>query len=373
MAVDDINNINSVLTTVLQGQTRTTVSLATSPLNLVKNPVAVAVAATENLTPAQQTALLGNEAVQILSSEPSAQPDPLLANGTTFDATTVLESEGLSPAQQAALAVNETVQTALETQNLTSTQQAALAVNQATQPLAAAQAPAETAIPAAAEVEVVGQAAPSGPGEATTAAGTAAGVATPEAATAATGAAIPVVTTTTPAVTATVTREVPSPAQPAVAQPIPYASAFVVYEVRNPTPPPGEPGPIRRDIHPAVPIGRVRRVDPLVLRQEWEKRKRNRRHEGGHPGGELAASRPPLAEKTIREIIRQANDDLAASGVPLHLVLARTAEGFALDVYECLDEAMCEMTQEIPLDFKDLWTVLDNIEHETGIIVNIKT
>ena len=34
---------------------------------------------------------------------------------------------------------------------------------------------------------------------------------------------------------------------------------------------------------------------------------------------------------------------------------------------------MCEMAQEIPLDLKDLWTVLDNIEHETGIIVNIKT
>ena len=61
----------------------------------------------------------------------------------------------------------------------------------------------------------------------------------------------------------------------------------------------------------------VRHVAPLVLRQEWEKRKRNRQHEGGHPGGELAASRPPLAEKTIREIIQQANDDLAASGVAL--------------------------------------------------------
>lgn len=373
MAVDDINSINSVLKTVLQGQTRTPVSLATSPLNLVKDPVAVAVAATENLTPEQQTALLGNEAVQILSGEPTAQPDPLLADGTTVDATTILDSEGLSPAQQAALAVNETVQTALETQNLTPAQQAALAVNQATQPLAAAQTPAETVIPAAAEAEVAGQAAPPGPGEVTTAVGTAAGVATPEeTAAAATAAATPAVTTT-PAATTTVAREVPIAAQPAVALPIPYANAFVVYEVRNPTPPPDEPGAIRRDIHPAVPIGRVRRVDPLVLRQEWEKRKRNRQPEGGHPAAAVAASRPPLAEKAIREIIRQANDDLAASGVPLHLVLAQSAEGFALDVYECLDEAMCEMTQEIPLDFKNLWTVLDNIEHETGIIVNIKT
>ena len=42
MAVDDISNINSVRTTVLQGQTRTTVPVATSPLSIVSSSVAVA-------------------------------------------------------------------------------------------------------------------------------------------------------------------------------------------------------------------------------------------------------------------------------------------------------------------------------------------
>ena len=84
-------------------------------------------------------------------------------------------------------------------------------------------------------------------------------------------------------------------------------------------------------------------------------------------------SRPPLAEKSIREMIRQTNDDLLANGVPLHLVLAENEAGFALDIYECSGEAVCEITQEIPIDLNNLLTTLDNLEHETGIIINIKT
>ena len=137
MPVDSINNTTPVLPTTLQGQVHTSVPLATSPLNLVKNPVAVATAATQNLSPAQQAALLGSEAVQTLNLAPTSPAEPLLATETTPDLTTITESQGLSPAQEAALAVNQTVQTALEPQNLTPAQQAALAVNQATQNLAA--------------------------------------------------------------------------------------------------------------------------------------------------------------------------------------------------------------------------------------------
>jgi hypothetical protein len=162
-----------------------------------------------------------------------------------------------------------------------------------------------------------------------------------------------------------------NPAQQATGQAIPFQNAVAVYEVRNPTPPPPDPAPIRKDIHPPVPIGRVRPIDPLVLRQEWEKRKITKRKEVGHPVE--TESRPPLAEKVIRDLVRKANEDLAASGVPLHLVLARNEEGFALDVYDCSDNAVCEVTQEVPLDLHNLLITLDNLEHETGIIVNIKT
>ncbi|MDG4476272.1 hypothetical protein [Thiovibrio frasassiensis] len=366
MPVDDINTTNPVLPAALQGRTQTSVPLATSPLNLVKNPVAVATTATENLTPAQQTSLLGSTAVQTLNLEPTSPADPLLATGTTPDLTTITESPGLSPAQQAALAVNETVQTALETQNLPPAQQAALAASQATQtltaPLSQAEAPITTATPG-----IAGQTPAPGPGETT--AGTPPGAATTAVTPASTAATPPA--TTTPTTESTTAGTGLTTAQQAAAQAIPYQNAFAVYEVRNPTPPPADPLPTRKDLHPPLPIGRVRPVDPMVLRQEWEKRKKTKRKETGQ--AEETESRPPLAEKAIRDLVRQANEDLTASGVPLQLVLIKNEEGFALDIYDCADDAVCEVEQEVPIDLNNLLTVLDNLEHEAGIIVNIKT
>ena len=91
MPVDDINTTNPVLPAALQGRTQTSVPLATSPLNLVKDPVAVATAATKNLTPHQQAALLGSAAVQTLNLEPTSPAEHLLATGTTPDLTTITE------------------------------------------------------------------------------------------------------------------------------------------------------------------------------------------------------------------------------------------------------------------------------------------
>ena len=368
MAIDDINPTNPVLPAALQNRTQTAVPLATSPLNIVKNPVAVATAATQNLTTAQQAALLGSEALQTLNLEPTSPAEPLLATGTTPELTSITESQGLSPAQEAALAVNETVQTALETQNLTPAQQAALAANQATQTLVAPLVPPENTSPTATPL-VTGQPLPPGAGAATLATGTTATVVETPGVNLATTATTPTQTATTTATT--VVNEVLNPAQPATAQPIEYKNAFAVYEVRNPTPPPTDPLPTRKDIHPPLPIGRVRHVDPLVLRQEWEKRKKNRSKETGSQ--EETPPRPPLAEKSIHQMIKQANEDLAASGVPLHLVLAKNNEDFILDIYDCSDNAVCQMTQEVPLDLNNLLTTLDNLEHEAGIIVNIKT
>lgn len=361
MPVDDITN--PVLPTALQGRVQTSVPLATSPLNIVKNPVAAATAATQNLTSVQQAALLGSETVQTLGLEPTSPAEPLLATGTTSNITTVIESQGLSPAQQAALAVNETVQTAIETQNLTPAQQAALTVNQATQTLAAPLTPQETATPAA-TTGTTGQTLTAGPVATTLTPGAATSATLTT--TAATATATPTPATETTAASAGVTAT-----QQAAAQRIPYQNAFAAYEVRNPTPPPADPRPIRKDLHPPLPIGRVRPVDPLVLRQEWEKRKKTKYTETGHQ--EETEPRPPLEEKAIRDLVRQANEDLAANGAPLHLVLAQNADGFVLDIYDCSDDAMCQVTQEVPLDLNHLLTILDNLEHEAGIIVNIKT
>ncbi|MFA7347243.1 MAG: hypothetical protein WCZ86_05745 [Desulfurivibrionaceae bacterium] len=366
MAVDEINSTNPVLPTALQSRVQTSVPLAASPLATVKNPVAVATAATQGLTPAQQAALLGSEAVQTLNLGPTSPAEPLLATGVTPGLTTVTESQGLSPAQQAALAVNETVQTAIEPHNLTPAQQAALTVNQATQTLTVPLTTPETTItPAGA----AGQTPAAGPTETPFTIGTTTGGAT-TGVTSTTTTATPTVTTT-PATETTIARQGAPPTQQAATQPISYRNAFAVYEVRNPTPPPPDPMPTRKDLHPPLPIGRVRPVDPLVLRQEWEKRKKAKRKEAGR--AEEIEPRSPMGEKAIRDLVRQANEDLAANGVPLHLVLVQNEEGFALDIYDSSGDAVCAVTQEVPLDLTHLLTILDNLEHEAGIIINIKT
>ena len=372
MAVDDINNTNPVLPAALQRRIQSFVPLAASLLTTVKDPVAVAAAAAQNLTPAQQAALLTSEALQTLNLEPTSPIEPLLDDGTAPDLAAILESEGLSPARQAALAASEAVQTAIALENQTPAQQAALTVNQALQTLTAPLAAPETTA-AAEEAEIAEQTPPPGAAETTPTTGTATGVATADVAPAAAAAAA-TVTATPAAATTLAAGAVLTPAQlaAAAARSIEPRNAVAVYEVKNPTPPPTEPAPIRKDLQPPVPIGRVRPVDPLVLRQEWEKRKKIKRTRAGFPIE--AETRPPLAEKAIRNLVRRTNEDLAASGVPLHLVLAQNEAGFALDIYECSEgDALCEVTQEIPLDLIKLLTILDNLEHEAGIIVNIKT
>ena len=113
---------------------------------------------------------------------------------------------------------------------------------------------------------------------------------------------------------------------------------------------------------------------PLILwfsGRNGPREKKNKRTESSPR--EYIQSRPPLAEKSIRELVTQTNEDLAASGVPLHLALVKNEEGFTLDVYDCSDNTVCELSQEVPLDLDNLLTILDNLEHEDGIIVNIKT
>ena len=142
--------------------------------------------------------------------------------------------------------------------------------------------------------------------------------------------------------------------------------AMAVYEIRDQKPAPPEPKPIRREVVRPVPIGRVRPVDRLVLKQEWERRKENRQHEE-------VQSRPPLAERSSRQMISQVNEDLAANGLPLRLVLVKNNEEYSLDIYDCSDDTVCRLSQEVHIDLKELLTTLDNLQHETGIIINIKT
>lgn len=364
MPVDEITSTNSVVATVLQNRDRTpaqqaavAVNEAIRSLNFVPpsapnplfnepNPTLTALIESQNLTPVQEAALAVNEAINSLNFVPPSPTEALLINETSPALATLVEAQNLTLAQDVAATVNETFQ-ALTTP-LVSPESPNFAVGGAN----AAQNPAP------------------GPVAASLANAPATGVAT-AIATQGLNLTTPTTTpaqTTTPATETTVSREEPNPTPLAAGQPVLDRNpiAVPVYEIRDPKPAPPEPKPRKKEVSPPPPIGRVRPVDRLVLRREWERRREHARREEVQP-------RPLLAERSIREMVGRANEDLAANGLPLRLVLARNNEGYCLDIYDCSDDAVCRLSQEVHLDLNELLTILDNLQHETGLIVNINT
>ncbi|MEW6519982.1 MAG: hypothetical protein AB1461_11260 [Thermodesulfobacteriota bacterium] len=141
----------------------------------------------------------------------------------------------------------------------------------------------------------------------------------------------------------------------------PYVLA--VHEIRNPNPPPGEPAPIPTEVRPPLPAGRARPVGRAALRQAW----------ASYQARVLEENIPPAippAERDLRHVLTRVNADLSANGLPLHLVFARHEGGYALNVYDCSDNELCRLTRDVPLKFEELTATLDNLQHETGIIIN---
>ncbi|MBI5557360.1 MAG: hypothetical protein HY885_06945 [Deltaproteobacteria bacterium] len=141
----------------------------------------------------------------------------------------------------------------------------------------------------------------------------------------------------------------------------PYVVA--VYETRNPNPGPGEPAPVAGEIRPPLPAGRARPTGRAALRQAWANRQ-VRVYE------ENMVVPIPVTERDIQHVLSQVNEDLVANGLPLHLVFARNEAGYGVDVYDCSDGEVCRLTHDVTLKIEDLTTTLDNLRHETGIIID---
>lgn len=313
--------------------------VASTPLiNITPPPLATPDATEGNVI--LQNELLINQALQNLSFVSQPQTSALLINET--------------PAQ---LAANETLQ------NLTAVQQNQLLTNQA---LLNLNATTQTTTPAAAVAITAGTA-----------------VAATQQATQVTATAV----TAAAAVAATATPIVPlAPGEvTTVLPPTPIAATFAtqgvtsfpvplsllnpdrtpyvvaVYEVRNPTPAPGEPAPIPNEVRPPLPADRVRQVGRATLRQAWA-HYQARAYEGNIPPA------TPVGERNLRQVLTQVNADMAANGLPLHLVFARNEVGYTLNVYDCSDNELCRLTRDVPLKFED--ATITNLLQETGIMIN---
>lgn len=352
MPIDEITSNNPILASVLLNRDRTPAWQASTSLVDVLNPSPAGTAGLD-FTPVQQAALLVNDTLQGLNYVPSSPSNALLVNETNPTLTAFVENQTLSTEQQTALAFNDTLQD-ITTPAVSGENRVATVERRSTPQ----------------ERRGASQNMPPSPQQ-TPSNAVATAIVAPAAETPGVNAATPVTTPTSitsPATAATVAREELNPARPVTAQAILDRNpiAVSVYEIRDPNPLPADPKPKKKEIRPPMPISRLRPVDRLALKQEWEKRKESGRHQ------ELASSQP-LQERSIRDMISRTNDNLVASGVPLHLVLAKNSEGFCLNIYDCSDDTLCRLSQEIPLDLNELLTILDNLQHETGIIINTNT
>lgn len=320
--------------------------LANTPLiNITPPPLANPETTEGNII--LQNELLINQALQNLNFVSQPQTNPLLINET--------------PAQ---LAANETLQnlTAVE-QNQLQTNQALLNLNataQTTTPAAVTQATAATTATDVQQVAPTQQTA-AAPALATTQ--------------------LPATTVTAAAATAPPIVPLASGAVTTVFTPTPVAANFVesfrvpyflqnpdrtpyvvaVYEVGNPNPAPAEPAPIPNEVRPPLPADRTRQVGRATLRQSWSNYQSRAYSENIPPA-------TPVGERNLRHVLTQVNADMAANGLPLHLVFARNEAGYALNVYDCSDTELCRLTRDIPLKFED--TTITNLLQETGIMIN---
>ena len=337
-----------------------TAAASSNPLLTPTSPLLTALLATQELNPVQQNALLVNETLQNLNFVPPEQTNPLLINETPPRVEAAAITENLNLIQQNAQLINEALLelgVAATAGAITQTQPAAV------QAVPAAAAQIEAAAAAVPQIENVTPTVPE------TAATVAAVAATPTA-TATTTAAT--TTTTAAAVTIPVTIAFPTqgltPATfPLTLHPDRTPYVLVVYQPDDPAPLPRPPEPINREVPPTTPVERIRQVGDARLRQlllHTGAGGRRRNAEYTIPGT------VGQAEKSIRYTIGQVNADMAAQGLPLHLVFAKHENGFALDVYDCSYNEACRVSYDVPIPLDNLPGILGNLEHETGIIVD---
>ena len=138
---------------------------------------------------------------------------------------------------------------------------------------------------------------------------------------------------------------------------------MVIYEIKNPTgPQPTPPKPPRQDIDPVFAIEMAERV-----------RRFKRIMTSGGPERRSTGLRFGLDEETgqtVREMVSRVNQDLAKSGIAIHLLLARDDNGFYLDVYDCSGGESCEVIGDIVIGPDDLPGLLRKLQSETGFLVD---
>ncbi len=325
-----------------------------------RSPFLTALQATQELNIIQQNTLQINETLQNLNFVPAAPTNSLLINETppALEASEILPEQNLN--QQNEQLINDTLldldfelSSDGTVQPLPSTAQDIAVTEEEIDPTLTAAAPQNDTIILAdtglTTTTVVAAAQPTP-------------LPTPTVAT--TGVTIPVTATFLP-------QQLTPSTLPFTLFPDRTPYVHVVYQLKDPAPPPGSPEPINKEVPLATPVTKPRALGDALLRQILRRGKeKERTRDMPHTTIQATIAR---AEKHIRYTLDQVNSDMAAHGLPLHLVFAMHEDGVALDVYDCSYNEGCLLSYDIPIELDKLTGVLDNLQHETGIIVDTKS
>lgn len=126
--------------------------------------------------------------------------------------------------------------------------------------------------------------------------------------------------------------------------------------------PPPKPKPEAKNLDPVFEISAV---DPIKrFKRVWGKAKDIERSEQSRlwDGDD--------ADQTVREMVAKVNEHLKKSGILVHLVLTSDEDGYAVDVYDCTSNEVCEIVSDIVIDLDDLPALIRKLQQETGFIVD---
>jgi len=115
----------------------------------------------------------------------------------------------------------------------------------------------------------------------------------------------------------------------------------------------------KKKVEPADGAAPVARVG--AFKREWQRNREERRRKA-----ESLLS-PPEAG-TLRRLVAQVNAHLERRSIPIHLVLSRNEQGYAIDVYDCTDGEHCAIIADVIIDLDDLHVLLKNLEQEAGLL-----
>jgi hypothetical protein len=146
--------------------------------------------------------------------------------------------------------------------------------------------------------------------------------------------------------------------------PTPYAIA--VYEVNSQKTAPLEPEPETKPVEPTPP---VEKAGLLNLFFHWTSGVKEKEADSPIyiPYNKLTE------EEVLRKIIHHFNESQVNKNLPTRLALASTAEGLALDVYDCSDNIVCRLAYNAPLGSSSLTQIMDHLRKDDGVFINTRT